>query len=78
MTITIDPCPFCGAKEHDYYDGLVDGMIGDHTIFVRCLKCGADGPHAPYVVDAKHVITSWPEAVRLWNSRFPDPEWSVL
>lgn len=41
------PCPFCGNESTDFPDGLGVGYgegyrFGD--VFVRCGKCGAQGP----------------------------------
>jgi Lar family restriction alleviation protein len=59
VSVTILPCPFCGAGENDAC--VQSGRITD-GVWVQCI-CGATGPYAK----------ECNEAINGWNRRVESP-----
>lgn len=57
-------CPFCGSKNGTGEGSMLFVYFENDQTFVRCFKCGAQGPS---VRDANREKEA--EAIRLWNTR---------
>lgn len=59
MNRTPEPCPFCGSHE-----------IKDCYVFVKCLRCGAEGPYTNGKRYDDHAdFRDHVRAIELWNTR---------
>ena len=51
-------CPFCGYKDHDWWDGLNEDIEDGGSWIIPCKDCGKDYEvtiHMEYSFDVKRV-----------------------